>query len=1349
MDLGNIFTFTRALDDVRILSRCHYFYTPIVIRDGGRFRIDKTRYSPINDPYLDVYHAWYDLDNPIHIGDIVGGIDFYVICKPLPLPPPPPPPEAPDLIVAGISLCPQTPLSNHEAIINVTLKNVGTADVSGTVYISFWDEENQIGSSTISYIPMKGFSVSNISWTPTYSDIHAIKIVADPPSPENPNGLIEEGDESNNENTYSIQVFAPLEDYDNDGLINQDELYIYGTDLTKQNTDNDLLNDGDEINGWDVSPIGKASYHVNSDPKEKDTDNDGLDDYLEYTLGTDPEKVDTDEDGLWDGEEYKKGADPLNPDTDGDGLFDGNTNEVIELRITQIDVSSTFTPDPFLDDSIWWSDGEFYLLVGDNEVRYPKCYPYYWSISSGRSKSVNELIAVKYYQQVTITVMVRVWEDDLWWDDYVGTFTISVNGEGTITASNDKVTLHFTSSLSFFADPDPTSANADNDGMTDFYEVTYLSDRVFDFRVEDTDRDGLINLVDPDSDNDGLLDGPANNVIKVWLEKMHVIDDHDYIGAGEIYIRVDNVRYPSSGTWSINSGETKYLWIFARAKLLPCVVTVQVIVKEEDPFLEETIGTFTVYISGAGTATVGNSDVTLYFKSTKYPFWDPNPLRADTDGDGINDKDEINYLSDRVKNFLTADTDGDGTINYLDWDSDNDGLSDGIEINYAVDPLDSDSDNDGLIDGDEPYWNVDSDNDGLINALDPNSDNDGYPLDGSDPDPLGADTDADGLLDTAEDANGNGVWDVGETDPNNPDTDGDGVNDGTEPYWNIDSDNDGLINALDTDSDNDGLGDGVEDSDYDGMVGSGETNPLNPDTDSDTLLDGGSITISQSDNRYTFFISKNIYNVKNADDTFTFYGEQSLGTYPLSSDSDGDGSFDAVEVKFDTNPMGYEATLVKYDSSNRATDVIYPYTGWSETGNYRVYEANSNEPTWAPLAKELAPHMIYEDVNQEFPTSIFFDNNRDISNNGKPYDGVAYDPHVGGYNDPSVGDGYYNHDFNWKKQHTCVYMNVLKATDIASPYHELLGIQYWFYYPYHDCPSAGVHPHDWWYFWIVYDMNNHEPTKCYYDLHHNVRGKGWDTIYKDGFHPKVYVDAGGHRVMWSGKYSSVGVTLAEIPYVGKLKVGFECSEDNFFDIMIFLLSKGDVLPFDLSFKIETIFGSSSISVSDVLWYLGFTKTKQIVELILSIRGYSIPYPPLMRIADWRKNDHHFDEGVTLNVEDFSHWVYIYKTSAEENPDEDPALHDYQLSVGVGYEGDNIYNGDLSNYWPSKVKVNTEWKSTHLPWMEKLHHGDKTKDADHNVYEAWTWVEYDYQSQGEKAWRHNEYLTEAVWDYVYD
>ena len=42
---------------------------------------------------------------------------------------------------------------------------------------------------------------------------------------------------------------------------------------------------------------------------------------------------------------------------------------------------------------------------------------------------------------------------------------------------------------------------------------------------------------------------------------------------------------------------------------------------------------------------------------------------------------------------------------------------------------------------------------------------------------IGLDDDGDGLLDIAEDANGNGVVDAGETDPLLADTDGDGVND--------------------------------------------------------------------------------------------------------------------------------------------------------------------------------------------------------------------------------------------------------------------------------------------------------------------------------------------------------------------------------------------------------------------------------------------------------------------------------------------------------------------------------------------------------------------------------------------
>jgi len=60
-----------------------------------------------------------------------------------------------------------------------------------------------------------------------------------------------------------------------------------------------------------------------------DSDGDGLSDDDELNIyGTDPEDPDTDDDGLWDGTEVEMAAgsgcpDPLNPDSDGDTLLDG------------------------------------------------------------------------------------------------------------------------------------------------------------------------------------------------------------------------------------------------------------------------------------------------------------------------------------------------------------------------------------------------------------------------------------------------------------------------------------------------------------------------------------------------------------------------------------------------------------------------------------------------------------------------------------------------------------------------------------------------------------------------------------------------------------------------------------------------------------------------------------------------------------------------------------------------------------------------------------------------------------------------------------------------------------------
>jgi len=106
----------------------------------------------------------------------------------------------------------------------------------------------------------------------------------------------------------------PTDDYDGDGLSNEEEIG-YGTDPLNSDTDGDGLLDGEEIEaGFD--PLDPASGG-------QDSDGDGLNDFFEELLGTDPNNPDSDGDGLSDGVEvHDKLTDPLDEDTDDDGIKD-------------------------------------------------------------------------------------------------------------------------------------------------------------------------------------------------------------------------------------------------------------------------------------------------------------------------------------------------------------------------------------------------------------------------------------------------------------------------------------------------------------------------------------------------------------------------------------------------------------------------------------------------------------------------------------------------------------------------------------------------------------------------------------------------------------------------------------------------------------------------------------------------------------------------------------------------------------------------------------------------------------------------------------------------------------------
>ncbi|SVB01112.1 uncharacterized protein METZ01_LOCUS153966, partial [marine metagenome] len=105
-------------------------------------------------------------------------------------------------------------------------------------------------------------------------------------------------------------------DHDNDGLSDENETLLYGTDPYDADSDDDGLSDYDEVIVYGTNPLAI------------DSDTDGLTDYAEVmNTGTDPLDSDTDDDGLSDGAELNYwSSDPLvyDPDDDSDLFYHFN-----------------------------------------------------------------------------------------------------------------------------------------------------------------------------------------------------------------------------------------------------------------------------------------------------------------------------------------------------------------------------------------------------------------------------------------------------------------------------------------------------------------------------------------------------------------------------------------------------------------------------------------------------------------------------------------------------------------------------------------------------------------------------------------------------------------------------------------------------------------------------------------------------------------------------------------------------------------------------------------------------------------------------------------------------------------
>jgi len=341
---------------------------------------------------------------------------------------------------------------------------------------------------------------------------------------------------------------------------------------------------------------------------------------------------------------------------------------------------------------------------------------------------------------------------------------------------------------------DPDDVDTDDDLCPDGVEVQLWLERVQDARewerdrvmpLGDADGDGIPNIRDPDSDNDGLLDGWE------FENGLDPADDHTFPDL--LPDRFQYYQFYSGDRRDVDGDELPDDWERALGVGSPLDDPDGDGVDNLGEFLNGTDPTGPDALYG-GSPTKADEDGDGVVDSLEEAIG-LDPRDSDSDGDGVGDGVEMYTL--RSSPF-DVDTDRDTLSDGEEWrmgsspimvDTDGDGLDDPAELN--TDPTIPDTDRDLIPDKREKGAVLDSDRDGLPDWVERSSVYGDGPTDPNDPD-----TDDDGLLDGQEDANRNGRRDGndptdrnsdwrrgGETDPTLADTDGGGSNDRWEIWF--------------------------------------------------------------------------------------------------------------------------------------------------------------------------------------------------------------------------------------------------------------------------------------------------------------------------------------------------------------------------------------------------------------------------------------------------------------------------------------------------------------------------------------------------------------------------------------
>lgn len=188
-------------------------------------------------------------------------------------------------------------------------------------------------------------------------------------------------------------------------------------------------------------------------------------------------------------------------------------------------------------------------------------------------------------------------------------------------------------------------------------------DPKFDTPV-DSDGDGLpdpyetgqgLDPNNPDQDSDGWIDGKKNRRSVLILERIECLDEEEDIGRDELYVAVEDVRYPLSAAldaaWPLDEGDHVSPFTIVDSRVSgptgALAFTSRLRIREADPyyFKKPTDDTYSIQDlswgeSGSFQVDFAGDDMhyILSFRAATATFADAQPREdSDTDGDGLSD----------------------------------------------------------------------------------------------------------------------------------------------------------------------------------------------------------------------------------------------------------------------------------------------------------------------------------------------------------------------------------------------------------------------------------------------------------------------------------------------------------------------------------------------------------------------------------------------------------------------------------------------------------------------------------------------------------------------------------------